>query len=332
MRIRLLFTFILLLSFRNVYSQHLVQDCTILDMDGKIIKVLPGKMCLFLDNGSFVSGDAEGLSLYDKNKKVLWDIRGHFHHQLAFSPDKKRILAISSDKNRLNGKDIRTDKFMVISVDGRVLHELKSESLIEWTKQKWHNWDNSPWLRVETHTDKEISHFNSIYEIPENAGKEILKPGHYIINGLSHGIFILTPDLKKLTYHKIFPHSNDHFIHDVQVTKHGTMIYFNNIASPSDMVDTYSAIQEFDPSTNKVTFEYTSQPKNFFFSRYCGSVQELNDDKILFSDKFNGTFIYSRKSKALIKTLRGTHFQNKLPVFVQHIKAYDLSGFLKLNQ
>lgn len=337
MRLMILF-FTLLSSFSlladapaKLQKYSLVQDCTILDISGKVKRVFPGKMCLFLDDGRFVSANENFIRLYGKKKEPLWTLPGHYHHQLALSLDKKKILAIASSYLTIKGEKIREDLFQVISLEGKILAEERTSKILTDAKLPFLFWVNSPWLVQETSTKKEISHFNSFYEIPANeSGLSYLQQGNFVINGLSHGIFVLTSDLKKTLHHEILPTSINHFVHDVQVTKEGNIIYFNNFSKEGgEDLNSFSTIHEYDLKKKQTVFEFKANPETTFFSRYCGSVQELDDGLLLFSDKFNGTWIYSRNDKKLLLTIRGTHFQNKLPVYNQTTKGFDLSAFFK---
>lgn len=317
-------------AYKDLLKYHIVQDCNILNMNGDLLKVFPGKMCLFFDDGSFVSATTKGMRLFGKDDSVVWEFPGYFHHQLALSPDKKRIFALSSDVAVVKGNKIRVDKILVISVDGKVLHELNSDVLLGMTKQDSLNWDNMPWVIEDTKTKTEMSHFNSLYEIPKikSSKHPAFKEGNLILNGLSHGTYVMSPDLKKVLFHSRFNTSLDHRTHDAQVTENGNVIFFNNISSDSPRHNAFSSIQEFDPFKKEVVFEFTAQPKAMFYSLICGSVQEFGDDLILFSDRFNGTYIYSRKEKWMYATIRETHNRNNLSVSNQYTKAYDLSKFL----
>lgn len=334
-----IFLFSLLLS-TEIYSQKveklqdlsLIQDCNIISMNGDLIRSVPGKMCLFFDDGKFVSADERGIKLYDGHKSILWRMSGHFHHQLALSNDRKKILAFDSGFTEINGKKQRTDRVLIISLDGKILHEQSSLELLKMQKLPFLDWKNSPWLRDETKMEREISHFNSIYEIPDNANNRPGSPfqkGNFIINGLTQGLFIVTPDLKKIVYHAILKTSEKHMVHDVQATKRGNIIYFNNLTAEPTGKNSFSTIHEYDLINDKIVFEFKASPEQMFFNRYCGAIQEIDDDNILFSDKFNGTYIFSRKEKKMISVIRGTHYRDFFPVYNQSTKAQNLSKFLK---
>ncbi len=111
--------------------------------------------------------------------------------------------------------------------------------------------------------DIETSHFNSIYEIPENKGgkkSRFLKAGNLIVNSTGIGIFILSPDLSEVLYEKSYSHSLRNEIHDVQVTPDGLFLIFNNTVNDPLTSYKYSAIQKFDPVSEKLIFDYPNGP------------------------------------------------------------------------
>jgi hypothetical protein len=205
-------------------SLQLQKNCQIFSLKGEALRIVPGDLCLFLDDGSFVSSTDRYLRFFSKSDEVVWEHRGHFHHQMNFSEDRKRILALSS---AFEGT-IRQDKFLILDFKGRVLHTLTTDSLLQQA--------GLPGLEgfffiPSWKSEKETSHFNSIYEIPPLVASNLpsyLKEGNVIVNSLDLGFFILSPDLQTVLYHARFPNSFAHRVHDVQVTQDGHFIYFNN--------------------------------------------------------------------------------------------------------
>jgi hypothetical protein len=308
---------------------HLVQACNIRDFAGTIIKKFPGDMCIFLEDGSFISASDKSLRFFTKEDKISWEIPGHYHHQINLSVDKKRILALSSDYIAIDGKKARTDKLLVLDMKGKVLYKQTSDVLFKQLKNKWPAWPITPWVKSATGADLEVSRFNSFYEIPKNKNNKILKEGDFIINDHAHLMLVVTHDLKKIVLEKALNSSLQHHTHDIQVNPQGNLIYFNNIHAESTPTNLYSAIQEYDIVNNKMIFEFTSTPKAMFFSRARGGVQSLGNDYFLFSDQFNGTYIISKDTKKMIRSMRGTHLEGDLLLMNQQIKAQDLTKFLE---
>lgn len=313
-----LVSFVLLLNFFlntqlgfavDLTQHHFIQDCNILTNKGELVKVFPGKLCLFLDDGSFVSVHENGIRRYDKKNEILWDVEGNFHHQINLSHDKKRILAIGSKVESIAKKLIRIDTISIIDLNGRVLNEIGAEKLLEWTNQSSSDFPVPHW-ESDTRAKIEMTHLNSIHEVPKLSSARNDLPfseGDYIVNGLAHGLFVLSPDLKRIRLHKIITSSTIHRVHDAQVLASGRILFFNNMVSDSTDFNRYSAIQEFDPVTERIASIFEANPAAMFYSRVCGSVQALDEDTIMFSDRLNAAYIYSLKKKVIIQAVRGTH-------------------------
>ncbi len=318
-------------SWANTNKPHLVQGCRILDQQGLPLQQFPGEMCLFFEDGSFASATISGLTYFDQADTPRWTIPGHFHHQLNISQDGKRILAISSTTVQRQGVPVRMDTLMVISREGKVLHQTQMDEMLQQKKLPELRWPTSEVIVQVTGAATELSHINSIYEIPriQRSGPwGAFSEGDIIVNGLDQGMFVLSPDLSRIKYHTVFNTSWGHRVHDLQVTERGTFLFFNNVHSASSEQDQFSAIQELDPHSGRIIFVFTAQPRSIFYSAYCGGVQELDSDRLMFSDAFNTTYLYSRSKKTVLAALRGTHLANGIPVVVQQVRAYDLSQFL----
>lgn len=324
--------FIVLLNF--ILASHAVSDtesppewvqtgCTLRGKKDNV-KSFPGHMCIFQDDGSFISVGSDSIKKFSPVQEVLWEVKGIFHHQINLSSDRKRILAIGTGQLPVKGKTARQDTFLILDQNGK---ELSKNTVDELTKPL----GIKPLEIKQPHVkaDFEISHFNSIYEIPENSrAKEIdwLRPGNIIVNSLVLGIFILDPELKKVLKHlNYFDISVYHFIHDVQVTPEGNFLFYNNVVK-TDSGKSYSAIQEIHPVTKAVAFEFTSTPKEFFFSAWGGGVQQVGD-YLLFSHAQTGGYLYSRKLKDIVKTYP-LDPQQASSRWIQDIKVPS-PGFLK---
>lgn len=282
----------------------------------------PGNQCVFLPDGSFISATSHSLKRISPALAVLWELPGHFHHQLNLSPDRSRLLALSSEIISEEGKKYRGDVFLVISPEGKILHRKTARSILEEKNvPRLKGWPRNEEVQI-LNADEEISHFNSIYEIPENSqsGNSWLKPGNIIVNGNGQGIFILSADLSAVLYYLDYPPSRWNNLHDVQVTEKGEFLIFNNMVFDSGSV--YSAVEKFDPLKKKLTWRFTAEPKEMFYSATCGGVQELGD-LIFFSHVTVGGYVYSRTQKKIIRFFAGTNGNPRGGSPVQQLKFPD---------
>ncbi|MFL5784914.1 MAG: hypothetical protein ACJ76H_09915, partial [Bacteriovoracaceae bacterium] len=188
------------------------------------VKTYPGKLCIFLSDGSFISATDTSLKKFSPARELVWEIPGHYHHQLNLSPDNKRILALSSEIVLRKKVRERDDVLLVIDLNGKILNRMNAREYVLREGLELLNWEKPPELRV-VNAEIETTHFNSFYEIADNAyasSVPYMKPGNYIINSVDLGIFILSNDLQNvLAHHLNFDH---HHLHDVQVSPDGNFL------------------------------------------------------------------------------------------------------------
>ncbi len=305
----------------DVPSMWVQNGCTLIK--NKEWKPFPGVFCIFLDDGRLISATGKEIRMYSPTKEILWEKKGHFHHQLNLTIDKKRILALSSEVVTRNKKKERDDVFLIMDLEG---NEIARESFYPHFKEKGLfplGWDNILNL-VEVGADVETSHFNSIYEIPKNIhSKELpwLQEGNIIVNSHNLGIFVFSPDLKRILHRKVISNSAWHSIHDVQITPESEYLFLNNRVT-SESGKRFSAIQKFSEWENRTTFDFRASPPEMFFSANCGGVQELGDI-IFFSHVVSGGYFYSKSRAMVFSSLP----LNNLPT--QQLKLIDATNFLK---
>lgn len=279
-----------------------MSGCTVYTVDGKSLRSFPGVECLFLDNGQAVSASPESLRLIAPGGKVVWEIPGHFHHQLNLSQDGKRILALGSVIFKKDKLTVRRDKILIVSLEGKVLREKDLGDLVDTGS---FDVPTTIWLEKQTGATREVSHLNSIMEIGKlKTGLSLpeLKEGQIAINGLSHGTMILSPDLERVVRRLDFPDSQGNMVHDVQVRSDGSLLYFNNLRRGDASVPA-SAIQILDPKSLRVKFSFEGNPRGIFYSAGSGSVQEIRDDLYLFSGMRTGAYFLNPKSGEILRSV-----------------------------
>lgn len=319
----------------TIKNLSLINACRIFTIEGKHIKTYPGHICIFMEDGSFISAHEKMIRRISKDNEVLWQLPGHFHHQINLTPDKQRILALSSEVIVDKNENKRQDKFIIFSLDGKVLHEQKAEFLFKEAGVVAEDIRMMSTLAKEMNARNEISHFNSFYEIPahkESGSTSFIKEGNIILNSLKYGLFILNPDMTKVLHHTVFKNSLDHHVHDVQVNRNGNLIYFNNLAAgkPENEKLTYrhSEVNEVHPKTHRMINSFSGAPKQLFHSAICGNIQELSNDLWLFTHFLTGTFIYSKSSKKILASISETHLDGERFMPSQQVTAQDLTKFL----
>ena len=330
----LLFVFIFSFSFhlfaQDWLNHQIVVGCRIFDLNGAVLKVLPGDYCLFFDDGRLLSRGFHGITLYNKESQKLWHIDGYFHHQMNFNQDKSQILAIGSTLVERNKKQVKVDKLMVISFDGKILHEVTSEELNQQAKLVENIREAGSIVLSQMNTNLELTHFNSFYELPKFKKKlpPYLHESAFVVNGRGDGVYFLSSDLKTLKKHFFLKQAFEHEIHDVQLFEDGTMLFYNNLMPGFVRNVKGSAIQEIDLGTDKIVFQFSAKPMTLFYSEVSGGVQRLDSDHLLFSHLVSGSYIYSRSKKDIVWFSFSTHKLNQSFVGVQQVKSIDLRSFL----
>ncbi len=154
-----------------------------------------------------------------------------------------------------------------------------------------------------------------------------MKAGNIIVNALQSGVFIFSPDLKKLLHRRVFETSVDHWVHEVQVNHLGEYVFFNNrVLNPEQSL--FSAVQKFDERKGKVTFDFRASPPELFYSNESGGVQEF-EDSYFFYHRFTGVYLYSKVKKRITFSLPGHNGNPGDNSPVQQVKIVDVSEFLK---
>ncbi len=327
--------FLAILSFPTLAGTSWNKLCYLkgcdLQLPGGKWQSFPGNYCIFLDDGSFITWVDKKIKRFHADKSVMWEKPFSVHHQMNLTPDGKRILVLAEEVRKQKDKIIRDDVFVILDLEGNVVKKQGAFEILESAKL--------PSLMTELNEPSfensqfESSHFNSIYEIPENVAKNKLtwaKPGNIIVNSLRLGIYVLSPDLSKVLHHEKFPFSRLHRVHDVQLNKDGQILLFNNVVEGKSRLN-HSAAQKYDPVKKTITFEFTSTPKEMFYSPQMGSVQEV-DGVYVIGHMAIGGFVYSPKEKKILDTspaftnpVQGIRFQ-------QQVKLVDVQKFLSAQQ
>lgn len=310
-------------SYKDIWVQN---GCTLFNK--KEVKSFPGRMCLFLDDGSFVSAELGTVRRFSPSKSIIWEIDLYAHHQMNLSVDKERILVLASEVVK-RGKKQRDDVFLIIDLNGKILARESFYPQFSSNGLKPLLWDELKTLR-EIDADEETSHFNSIYEIPENSYSSSvpwLKAGNIIVNSLNLGVFVFSPDLKQLLHQKKFPFSQDHMVHDVQITSHGEYLLFNNWTK-NPAASRISAIQKFNEIDDEMTFDFRASPPELFYSASCGGVQEIGD-YLFFSHIITGGYFYSKKEKRILYVVPGINGNGLELQPLQQLKLVNLLQHFK---
>lgn len=328
-------------------EDYIVSGCHILNGKGEAVKIFPYRRCVFLDNGHVIADDFFYVYHFDNFMRQVWKIEMSTHHGLRVTRDGKYIMAIANEITTYLGERIRTDFYALIDLEtGKIFREWRTsqhmnEIINLSDKQKFTLYEfdvflDAPMLKNIKH---EISHANSFYEIPENEKQNenpAFRPGNYVVTHRSNilSAFIFDKNLEKILY--VLPISRN--IHDVHMNRKGNFYIYKNKnyivdeKSGENTKDFFSSLEEFDPVLNKVVWSYTRTPKESFRASIRGTLQEIENQHMIFTDSTSqvGTIHEIRKDGKYIRTIYpyyadGKKFsEGQLP----DAKKMDLTKFL----
>lgn len=274
-----------------VLKHHISVDCHILNSEGELLRKYQGRLCVFLEDGSYISTTQKAMTRRDKFGRVLWSIDKFIHHELSLSPDKTKFFYITTDYLDYLGKLTRFDVLNISDLEGKIIkqyrlfdhkEEILKLSDVKFEKTAWHmpDEDNYPGAPYE------FSHVNSIQEIPENKlgqTNTAFKQGNFIVsfNGLGL-ILILDHELKNILWSRKAVNKSMFSSHNVLVIPNGNILYFNNINGNPD--DEYTSIDEINPLTNEIVWQFKLVGSNFKINKLWGGCQLMEDGNLLITE------------------------------------------------
>lgn len=327
-------------------EKHIVA-CTILNSKGEVVFGFAGQNCIFLEDGSYISNvlidKIPHVVRFGAYNQIVWKRKIEAHHQINLSSDKKRLIVLSTERSK---EVLCTTRFDVLNV----LDINTGKTLFYWNS-KYYATDfvrifrtfSTPFLHSITDKSSwscEMTHLNSVYEIPENEYSKknsAFSAGNYILNfyGLGH-VLIIDKNSKKIVWESSLGSKNFKVLnlHDVQVLEDGNILYARNFDFLPD-VSKSSSFEIFNPNTEKITVLYPLDKKDYFFSSIMGGVQKLNDGYLLSGNSlteggwvmkigFDGKSVF-RYSYPMKNPETGYSFR------IQEAKTYDVRLFLQKN-
>jgi hypothetical protein len=303
---------------------QVIVGCKVLNPSGTILRQFPGSLCQYLDDGSFVSATDKAVRRINVKGEVIWEVVGHFHHQMNLSVDKTRVLILSSTPFAKNPK-WREDKLMVLSIfDGKELAATSITRFVPGTSLFFPPWPAPP---ATPSFEGEVSHANSIYEVPEleKNYRGPLKKGDIVVNSLGLGILVLSSDLQTKKMHFHHGGSFQHTVHDVQPLPSGKLLLFNNRGSFSSL---HSRVDRLDPVTLKSEVLFKADPPEAFYSMRGGGVQLYREDYLVISPFHTGTLIYDLRTKKVVASYSQTYADNQRVWTIQQARLENITAFL----
>lgn len=270
-----------------------------------------GTLCEFLDDGKILVSQQfdQKLMLLDANDTVLWQSNDYVHHDLKLMNMQTEFLAITSEIIDYKNTKVRSDCFSRRNLQNKILHEWCLSKNIK--KMEELGFDLTPRIRknssytLKISIDKEISHANSIYEIPKNALEkthEAFKAGNYLLHIFmpSMALIIVDREMKNILWTKnlgqleINNQKMTLITHDNQVLEDGYILSYLNLmleyhphVKPNITNEMGSKIIKWHPLNNDIQVLYAPSNSQDFKSLVLGTVEQVRSDQFLFTDITN---------------------------------------------
>ncbi|MEQ1722249.1 MAG: hypothetical protein ABL930_03675 [Pseudobdellovibrio sp.] len=296
---------------------HFSYLCSIYNKDNKLVESIPNYVfCDYSSDGKTIASNPfKGeLTLFNKNTEKVWTSKEFIHHDVKFSTDEKTILLISSEIINYENAQVRSDCVSQRDLNNLIIHEWCLKDHITELSKLGFNMSKRPFKNNFTGEKVafEITHTNSIYEIPENVTSKnnaAFSKGNFIVNlyGRTGALIILDKQMKSILWSlNFFDFTLDNLkysahTHDIQVLSNGNILaYFNSfnynlsaltsfaneIFQINDRIFQYkknqphSMLVEFDPIQKEIKWRYEDSPPEEFFSKTNGTVTKLDTNYV----------------------------------------------------
>lgn len=228
----------------------------------------------------------EGHALVKLNKHsvVQWAYPEPAHHDLFVTEDEQiYVLTRRADiVPEFNAEELVLEDFVtVLDADGR---ELRSVSILKALM-------DSPFAHFmeDVKSEGDIFHTNTI-EVLDGALAERIpafRAGNVLLSILAlHAVVVLDMESERIVWGR-----RDGWVtqHQPTVLENGNMLVFDNNGNRAyEGAYGRSRVQEFDPVSGAVQWEYKGNPDAGFYSNTCGSCQRLPNGNTLITESDNG--------------------------------------------
>lgn len=339
-------------------------DCSIFDRSGKIVFHSPEDHCDFASDGKLLSSvlNTNTLQLRDRDGSILWTSTEYAHHDLKFSRDEKSFLVITAESIDFRNKRVKSDCFAIRDLNNKPLYRwCLSDHVAQLESLGLHfntviSDDTEEYQTNRLINSKfEISHANSIYEIPKNRLSEkvaALAEGNFLINiySPSFALIILDREMKNILWAKDLgkvKHNGDILrmtTHDIQLTEDGKLLTYVNFFQKNPQADESAdffkqvSLVKIDPITGAIDWLFKEKnPRQDFKSLVHGTVTILKNSNLFYSvvsDATNKSEVYEiSKEGQVVWSFNLPNAQNTNPALrIKKAKpVYDL-GFLQARE
>ena len=262
------------------------------DMNGRVVHSWPGvrakSRVRLLPDGSLLSLDLDKtVSRWSWSGELLahWPLPGRIPHHDIFWTRAGNLMVVA----RAEGE--ATDDLLEIDGSGATVWEWSSRESLAPYFDRWFGGDGSRSNFANPDQERDLTHVNSVQELPENrhfdTGDDRFRPGNLLISARNlNSIFVIDRESGEVTwdYSSRLDYQHEALMIEPGQPGAGNILLFNN-----GYHDRYryrsSEIVEIDPATSERTWEYSSPT---FYSSTAGVEQPLPNGNVLVSSSQGG--------------------------------------------
>ena len=272
----------------NFYSSRKSRGAKLIDMDGKVVhrwrSSRPGawQHAELLPNGDVIAivKDRE-LARYDRHSKLVWSVRGRFHHDLWVSGDE--IYVLSRVARVVRGlhpnAPVLDDLIQVYSLDGAFQREL---SVLDALSESPYRFllPSISHRRVRKGRQLDVLHTNHVEVLDGSLADRdpAFARGNLLISMRNiNAIAIVDSKTEQVVW--LWGPTNLTFQHHPTMLENGHILLFDNGVDRSRVV-------ELEPLSGRIVWQYAPGPD--FFSKTRGSNQRLQNGNTLITESDRG--------------------------------------------
>ncbi|MCB9983844.1 MAG: hypothetical protein H6861_09280 [Rhodospirillales bacterium] len=247
-----------------------------------------------------------GLVKFDKNNQVVWKYDGGVHHDVAFSPDKKRIYVLGKTPVYSKMENLEhmeppylDEEIIVLNDKGEELKKISLLKLFTNSQLKIILDKLSTMPADPTFFAGDILHTNTIEVIPDEAvGKApMLKKGHLMLSFRNLDLLIvMDPETEQVTWASYGPWKGQH---DPEIQNDGTVMMFDNQGNLKPDQGA-SRVLQIDLNDLSIVWEYGGTKESPLFSDYNSSIQILPNDNVLVTESHAGRIFEVTRDKEIV--------------------------------
>ena len=258
------------------------------------------RRAVLLESGEVLAiFEGYGLVKLDHESKPVWKSLIGAHHQLEVQPDGS-IYVLTREPRlapRINKRVPILEDFVSI-VDPADGSELRRVSILKCLQrspfhQRW---------KPSIARARDIFHTNTLKVLD---GRHASRSPHFAAGNVlvsmrsTNALAILDMDRKKV----VWMHTGDfQRQHDPTLLESGRMLLFDNRGREGS-----SSVQEFDPLTGQLNWQYRGTPEAPFYSRSCGSAQRLSNGNTLVTETDSGRAFELTADKEIVWEYHSPH-------------------------